>query len=101
MSPCDGTAVYFKTPAARRSIACGGGAAIVMYFIEGGSADWMVEVGGEGSRMATSHRTNSNRLDATVKVGDRITVRGSIKTETVSKAGKPYKVLNRVRRVML
>jgi hypothetical protein len=97
----DGTAVYFKTSAARRSIACGGGAAIVMYFIEGGSADWMVEVGGEGSRMATSHRTNSNRLDATVKVGDRITVRGSIKTETVSKAGKPYKVLNRVRRVML
>jgi hypothetical protein len=92
----DGTAVYFKTPAARRSIACGGGAAIVMYFIEGGAADWMVEVGGDRSRVATSHRTNTNRLEAAVKVGDRITVRGSIKTETVSKAGKPYKVLNRV-----
>lgn len=95
----DGTAVYFKTPAARRSIACGGGVAIVMYYIEGGAADWMVEVGREGSRVATSHGTNTNRLEATVKVGDRITVRGALKAETVSKAGNPYKVLNRVRLV--
>jgi hypothetical protein len=41
----DGTAVYFKTPAARRVIAFGGGAAVVMYFVDGGAADWLVEVG--------------------------------------------------------
>jgi hypothetical protein len=98
----DGTAVYFKTPAARRVIAFGGGAAVVMYFVDGGAADWMVEVGGEaGNCCATAGKSNSNRLEATVEVGDRITVRGSLKTEIVSRAGKPYRVLNRVRRVML
>jgi hypothetical protein len=95
----DGSTVYFCTPAVGMNIGSGGSVAIVCYRVEGHAADWMRESLPEGgSRCATPGKSNDNTLEPLVNVGDRLTVSGRVKRETVSKAGKPYRVINWVRR---
>lgn len=94
----DGTAVYFHSPRAEMSVANCPVCAIVLYDLPGRSGDWMREINTE-SRVAAVGRPNTNTVEPTVKIGQRITISGRVKADRVSKAGRPYKVLNYVKLV--
>jgi hypothetical protein len=91
----DGKACYFRTVSGRRSIATASAVAIDMYFFDGESAKWMEETG--DNNVATPYNPSNASWTAKVRVGQRITISGSVKADTVSRLGKPYIALNRVR----
>jgi hypothetical protein len=89
----DGKRYYFDSPAYREVVTSAPGVAVVIYDPEHKDAPaWYAETGGSG--VATAERANANGLTPKVKVGDTLTVRGSVK---YVKAG--YTAFNRVRRV--
>ena len=93
----DGRTCYFNTPCGRMRVGNCPVASIVTYHLEGEVANWIEEQG--TNRIATQEKANDNVTVAKVKEGDTLTVSGTLKAEKVSKAGKPYIVLNRIKRI--
>ena len=91
----DGAFVYFQGPAVDMSVANSPVASIVLYDIGREAAHWYQEVG-EG-RVATTAKANGNRLELLIQAGQTVTIRGTVKTDTVSKRGNRYRVVNRVK----
>jgi multidrug efflux pump subunit AcrA (membrane-fusion protein) len=94
----DGNAVYFKSVAGRKVIGSVPGAAVVVYSLDGEAANWMTELNRDKA-VATPGTPNENKVVPTVKPGDRITVRGRLKAEKVSRAGNKYKVITHVHKL--
>lgn len=89
-----GNAVYFNTPGVIRSVANCPGASVVTFDVTKNASKWVKEEGTQ--KVATQSHSNNNHLTPLVKTGDTITIRGTLKTETTSKAGNHYRVLNRI-----
>lgn len=93
----DGSAVYFKTVAARKVVASVPGAAVVTHTLDAEPAKWMKEVNKDRS-VATPGVPNDNKVVSLVNVGDTVRVTGRVKADKVSRLGKSYRLLNWVRR---
>jgi hypothetical protein len=91
----DNSAVYFKVNTSSMCVASCPGAAVVTYGITNAGRGFVAEI--EGSGVATPGNPNKNGLRLLHSVGDTITITGTLKAAKVSKAGKPYQVLNRVK----
>jgi hypothetical protein len=89
--------VYFKTPAASRTVATGGPFAVVCYHVSGRAKTWVEETNTEVC-VATPGKPNTNVLEPLVEVGDKITVQGRLKTSKVSQKGNPYRVITHAER---
>ena len=90
----DGKIVYFKTPAVAERVTCVPGAAVNSFDLPE-TNPWFRK---EGSKaVATPNDPSDVRIVAAVKVGDVITIQGRIKADRVSKAGKPYLVMNHIK----
>lgn len=102
----DGSRYYFQTPKEKMNVSNCPGAAIVTFAsseYKDGSYVWPVNhpwFTQSGSiSIATRGVAADVRLDPKVSIGDTIVITGRVKKTAVSKIGKPYIVLNYVKRV--
>lgn len=93
----DGKAIYFNTPACERVVSLAPGIAIVIYHIENGAKQWMVE--SDGSKCATPGQKNENTLLPLVSVGDIVTINGRM-SKKISRIGNEYYQATHVKRVV-
>jgi hypothetical protein len=85
----DGKRYFFDSPSVEQTVTTAG-VAVVLFWVEGEASNWWEKI--EGSGVATQGHANKNGIKPLVKVGDRITIRASIKAE------KPtYTSVNRVK----
>lgn len=92
----DGLKYYFNTPHARQSICFAVDAAVVLFEVENGAAQWLQEVGDR--RVCTREQPNNNKVIPRAQVGDEVVIKGRL-TLRVSKIGNPYGKLTHVKRV--
>jgi hypothetical protein len=104
----DGGTVYFRTPSSPMNVTSCPGAAVVTFgdsdwdeasqsYVFPADHPWLAKSGNVA--VATRERSADVSLVAKVKTGDRITIRGRVKADRVSKAGRPYRVLSHVKRI--
>ena len=93
LETADGKRYFFDSPAFRMNVTSCPGAAVVTYFPEGKDANnWFSK--NDGTAVARPGEPATKDLIPLVKMGDTITVRGSVKAE------KPtYTSLNRIKMI--
>lgn len=91
----NGDTAYFKTPRGTFSIASGGNCAFPVYILDNIPA-WIAENPGSNP-IATPGKPSTARIEPLVQVGQAITITGTVKARKVSRLGKPYVALNRVK----
>lgn len=92
----DGLKYYFNTPPAVESICFAVDAAVILFEIENGAAQWLQEVGDR--RVCTREQPNNNKIIPLAQVGDEVIIKGRL-TLKVSKIGNQYGKLTHVKRV--